>query len=314
MTREYTDNKKTILVTGATGAQGGGVARAILKENKFRVRILTRNANSQKAQMLKRAGAEIAEGDMEDPQSLAKAMKGVYGVFAITSFWEHYAKEYQLGVNLIDAASAANVQHFVMHTLDDYYKLSRGRFSVPQCDIKAALENYVRDSTLPSTFVRTAFYYENFFSMFPLQKGEDNSFYFGFPQGDTRLAMTSAEDVGGVVHTIFEDPAHFTNRVVGVVGEDYTCDEYAAIMSRVLRRNIRYNYVPRDVYASYGFPGAEEMANMFEVQRLFVQDRTGDLMESYRLNPSMQSFEAWVERNKYRFFSFLNSQFQAMVI
>lgn len=314
MTREYTDSRKTILVTGATGAQGGSVARTLLKENKFRVRILTRNAKSQRAQMLKRAGAEVVEGDMEHPESLAKALKSVYGVFAITNFWEHFAKEYQLGVNLADAAKEAGVQHFVMHTLDDYYNLSRGRYSVPQCDIKAALENYVGTTTLPATFIRTAFYYENFFGMFPLQKGEDHSFHFGFPQGDTKLAMTSAEDVGGVVNAVFEDPAQFTGRSIGVVGDDYTCDEYAEIMSRVLKRNIRYNYVPRDVYAAHGFPGAEEMANMFEVQRLFIKERTTDLLESYRINPAMQNFEAWVERNKYRFFSFLNSQFQAMVI
>jgi uncharacterized protein YbjT (DUF2867 family) len=314
MNRTNTENRPVILVTGATGAQGGSVARALLKEDKYRVRIFTRNPNSQKARMLERSGAEIATGDMEDPGSLAKAMNGVWGVFAITNFWEHFAKEFQLGVNIIDAACEAGVSHFVMHSLDDYYTISRGRYSVPHCDIKASLERYARRSGIPSTFVRTAFYYENFFSVFPLQKGEDNSFHFGFPQGDTRLAMTSAEDVGGIVSAIFDQPGQFNGRSVGVVGEDYTCEEYAAIMSRVLRRNIRYNHIPREVYASYGFPGAEELANMFEVQRLFIPERTEDLLESYRLNPSMQGFEAWVERNKYRFFSFFNSQFQAMVI
>lgn len=308
------DERKIILVTGATGAQGGGVAKMLLKESNFRVRVLTRNARSQKAQFLAKTGAEVVEGDLNDRESLAIAMKGVYGVFGVTNFWEHFAKEYQLGVNLVDAAKEAGVGHFVMSTSPDYYEVSRGSFSVPQCDIKASLEKYASASGMPVTFIHAAFYYENFFSQFPLQKGEDNSFHFGFPQGDTRLAMTSVEDVGGVVLSVFEKAAEFFGKIVAVVGEDYTCDEYAAIMSRVLRRNIRYNHIPRDVYAGYGFPGAEEIANMFEVQRLYIPERTADLMESYRLNPSMQNFESWVERNKYRFFSFLNSQFQAMVI
>jgi uncharacterized protein YbjT (DUF2867 family) len=314
MKRDLKDDRKIILVTGATGSQGGSVAKTLLKESGFRVRVLTRNVRSQKAQLLARAGAEVVEGDFDNRSSLAAAMQDVYGVYGVTNFWEHFAKEYQQGVNLVDAAKEAGVQHIVLNTMPDYYQLSRGSFSVPQCDIKAALEHYTVRSGLQATFLHVAFYYENFFSLFPLQKGEDNSFHFGFPQGETRLAMASVEDVGGVALSVFENASAFSGKVVGVVGEDYTCDEYAAIMSQVLRRNIRYNHIPRDVYAAYGFPGAEEIANMFEVQRLFIPERTADLMESYRLNPSMQSFESWVERNKYRFFSFLNSQFQAMVI
>lgn len=309
-----TNNQQTILVTGATGGQGGSVTRALLKENKFRVRILTRNAESQRAKVLKRAGAEVVVGDMDDVESLKRAMKDVYGVFGVTNFWEHFAKEVQHGINLMDAAKESGIQHLVMHTLPDYYRLSKGRYSVPHYDIKASFEEYSRGLGLPATFVHVGFYYENFLSFFPLQKGEDGNFYFGFPQGNTKLAATSVEDVGGVVASVFNNPAEYIGQTVGVAGDDLTGDEYALIMSNVLKKHVYYNHIPRDVYASYGFPGAEELANMFEVQRLFIPERNEWLKQSYQLNLGMQRFENWVAKNKYKFINLFNSQFQAMVI
>ncbi len=309
-----TNNQQTILVIGGTGAQGGSVARALLKENKFRVRILTRNAGAQRAKVLRRAGAEIVVGDLEDMESLKRAMKDVYGVFGVTNFWEHFAKEVQLGINLMDAVKESGIQHLVMHTLPDYYRLSRGRYSVPHYDIKASFEEYSRGLGLPATFLHMGFYYENFLSFFPLQKGEDGNFYFGFPQGNTRLAATSVEDTGGVVAAIFNKPSEYIGRTVGVAGEDINCDEYALIMSNVLKKHVYYNHIPRDVYAAYGFPGAEELANMFEVQRLFIPERNEWLKESRELYPGMQRFEDWVAKNKYKFINHFNSQFQAMVI
>src|SRR6478735_7343876 len=95
--------KKLILVTGATGAQGGSVARALLADEHFSVRILTRNGSSPKALELKAAGAEVAQGDLDDTASLIRAMRGCYGVFGVTNFWEHFDREYQQGKNLIDA-------------------------------------------------------------------------------------------------------------------------------------------------------------------------------------------------------------------
>jgi hypothetical protein len=113
--------------------------------------------------------------------------------------------------------------------------------------------------------------------------------------------MASVEDMGGVVATIFDHPAEYIGRTVGVVGEDRTCEEYAATITKVLQRPVRYNYIPRETYASFGFPGAEELANMFEVQRLYIPERQLDLIESYGLNPNMQTFESWLLKNKHKF-------------
>jgi len=302
----FPGGRPIILVTGATGAQGGSVARALLNTKRYAVRCLTRDTSSDKATELQDAGAELAEGDLNDKDSLLAAMKDCYGVFGLTNFWEHYEREFQQGRNLVDAVRDSGISHFVYSGLPGYLELSSGQFPVPHCDIKAALENYTRSLGLAASFVHIAFYYENFFSFFPPQKREDGCYYFGFPQGDTRLAMASVEDIGPIVAGIFACPEIYLHRTVGVVGEDRSCKEYAAIMSRVLGVTVRYNHIQRDVYSGYGFPGAEELANMFEVQRLYIPRRSQHLMESYCMNPAMQSLEAWLVKNKHRFLQILN--------
>ncbi len=283
------NNKQTILVAGATGAQGGSVARALLASGKFNVRILTRNPRSQNARALENAGAQVAKANLEDRQSLDRAMKDCYGVFGVTDFWEHYGNEFEQG-----------------NTLPDYNKLSAGQLSVPHCDLKAALKEYCKELKLPATFVQLAFYYENFLSFFPLQKQEDGSFSFGFPQGDTKLAMVSVEDLGPLVSTIFDHPREYIGRTVGVVGSDDTCAEYAAQMTEILGKKVRYQYIPRELYIAFGFPGAEELANMFEVQRLYIPERQLDLIESYGLNPQMQNFRTWLAANRSAFLAMMD--------
>jgi uncharacterized protein YbjT (DUF2867 family) len=290
--------KKTILVTGATGAQGGSVAQALLQNGQYDVRILTRRPDSEKAVALHEMGATVYAGDFSDKDSLKAAVDGCYGVFGLTNFWEHYEKEYDLGVNLIDAVAAAGVQHFVLHTLADYNALSGGQFPVPHCDMKAALKRYTKQRGVPATFLEVAFYYENFFTFFPPLPDQFGTYQFGFPQGHTKLAMVSVADVGGIAARIFAEPEAFVGRTIGAVAADATCDDYAATMTRVLGMPVHYNYIPRDLYASFGFPGAVELANRFEVQRLYIPSRQRDLEESYRLNPGMQTFESWLLKNK----------------
>lgn len=290
--------KKIILVTGATGAQGGSVARALLAENKFAVRILTRNALNEKAIALKRVGAEIVEGNMDDIDSLKAAMKDCYGVFGVTSFWEHYEKEFQQGKNLIDAVAQSGIKHFVFSSLPDYHQLSNGKYSVPHCDMKAALQRYTESLQIPSSFVQITFYYENFLYFFPLQNDHNGGYFFGFPQGNTKLASVSVEDYGPVVAAVFNNPAIYMGQTINTTGADKTCEEYAAILGAVLRRNVYFKYIPRDEYAALAFPGAEELANMFEVQRLHIPNREKDLQESKKLNPGIQSFESWVIRSR----------------
>ncbi|HET6762938.1 MAG TPA: NmrA/HSCARG family protein [Longimicrobiaceae bacterium] len=288
------DPRPLILVTGATGAQGGSVARFLLQRGHFAVRALTRNPGSPAAQALAAAGAEVVQGDLGDPASLKAAVAGCYGVFGLTNFWEHFGGELEHGNNLIDAVAAAGVQHFVLSTLPSYHGLSGGELSVPHCDMKAVLESRTRELGLPATFVHVAFYYENFATYFPPQRQEDGSYAFGFPQGDTPLAAVSVEDVGGVVARIFEQRDRFLGQKVGVVGDDLPVAAYAESMSRGTGRRTVYSHVPREVFASYGFPGAEELANMFETQRRFIPQRTADVAISRELHPGVRTFDAWM--------------------
>lgn len=292
--------KQIILVTGATGAQGGSVAKALLEKNQFSVRILTRNPISEKALALQLAGAEIMKGDLNDIESLKQAMKGCYGVFGVTNFWEHYEDEYRLGKTLIDAVSLSNIKHFVFSSMVNYSELSKGTLPVPQYDMKAELQSYAKSLHLPATFVQVSFYYENLLSLFPLQKDYAGNYFFGFPQGDTKLATISVEDYGGIVATVFEYPNEYIGRTFRAVGADNTCKEYASILSDVLQQKVYYKYIPRDEFAALGFPGAEEFANMFEVQRLYIPNRLVDMIESYGLNNNMLSFKTWAIKNKER--------------
>ena len=294
-------DRPIFLVTGATGAQGGSVARHLLAVGKHHVRALTRNPASEAATALAASGAEVVSGDLDRPDSLRAALSGARGVFGVTNFWEHFDKEEQQGRNLIDAVAAAGVEDFIFSALPSPNAVAPGKFDVPHFEIKARLADRVRELGLGATFVHVAFYYENFLSFFPPQRQEDGSYAFGFPQGDTPLASVAAEDLGGVVTAILKDRSAFRDRIVGAVGDELTGTQYAEVMSRVLGRRIVYNYIPREVFAGFGFPGAADLADMFEFNRLHIPTRKADVDESRRLYPAMQGFEAWLEHNKTRF-------------
>lgn len=290
--------KRTILVIGATGAQGGSVARHLLSQGEVVVRCLTRHPDAEKAKALQKAGAEVVEGDLDDRRSLRDAMKGCYGVFGVTNFWEHFDKEYGQGKNLVDAVAKERIAHFVFSTLPYSKKISHGELEVPHFDMKAQLEEYTRELGLKATFVHVAFYFENFLSFFPLQKRDDGAWGFGFPQGDTPLAGVAIDDVGSIVAVLFENPEVYVGRTVGIVGDDLKGSQYAETMTRVLGRRVVYSHIPRDVYASFGFPGADDLANMFEFNRLYIPQRRADMELCQALNPEMQTFETWLKAHK----------------
>ncbi len=299
---------KTILVTGATGAQGGSVARHLLQQGNFKVRCITRNPDSDAALALKAKGAEVVKGDLSDKATLIAAMQGCYGVFGVTNFWEHFGGELQHGLNLIDAVEAANIEHFVFSTLPSAEKLSNGTLSVPHFESKAAMEDYSRSKDTPTTYVHAAFYFENFLSYFPPMIQEDGTYGFGFPQGNTPLAALSIEDLGGVVNTIFNNPSKYIGQLIGAVAEDLEPARYAEIMTKVLGKTIRYNDIPREVFASFGFPGAEDLATQFTCNRLHILERKADQKASHEMYPEIKGFEQWLTENKEQFAPFFQEQ------
>jgi uncharacterized protein YbjT (DUF2867 family) len=293
-----TTERRTILVTGATGAQGGSVVRHLLKRDRYAVRALTRTPGSERARALAKQGVEVVAGDLDDADSLRAGLDGCYGAFGVTNFWEHFDREAQQGRNLVDAVADAGIRHFVFSTLPNVKALTGGEIEVPHFDIKGEMEDYARERGVPATFAQLAFYYENFYVFLKPQRQDDGSYVIGFPQGDTPLAGVAAEDAGGVIAVMFDRPDEFMGRTQYIVGDDIPAAEYAAIMSRVLERRVAYQHIPRDVFAGFGFPGAEDVANMFEFYRTRVPNRRADLERSRELYPAIQDFETWLKRHR----------------
>lgn len=297
---------RTIAVFGATGAQGGSVARFLLDdpEKRFRVRAITRSVSSEKAQALQDAGAEVVCADLDDKESLVVALTGVDGVFGVTNFWEVFAREADQGRNLFDAAAQVGVKQFVWSGLENVREATQGALVVPHFDIKGELEDYGRSKNFESyTIVRLPFYFDNFFAFFPPRLGEDGTYSFGFPLGSTRMAGIAVRDLGGITLPIFINPDAFNGKIIGLAGDELSGDDYASIMSEVTGANVKYNHIPEDVFAAFGFPGAEELANMFKYYRETPPDR--NLAYSRELYPNVQSFRDFATNNAAKFKSVL---------
>lgn len=309
--------KKIIAVVGATGAQGGGLVRAILsdKGGLFAARAITRDVNSAKAKELAKLGAEVVAGDVDDVESLKKAFKGAYGAYCVTFFWAHLSpeKEKANARAMAEAAKYAGIQHAIWSTFEDTRKsvpLSdtrmptlMGSYKVPHFDGKAEADHYFTDLGVPTTFLLTSFYWENliYFGSGP-KKGPDGKLAITLPMGDKKLASIASEDIGKCAYGIFKKGREFIGKTVGVAGEHLTGAQMAAALTKALGQEVRYNDVPPDVYRSFGFPGADEMGNMFQFKRDFQQIYNGarDLTVSRSLNPALQTFDTWLAKNKSR--------------
>jgi len=137
-----------------------------------------------------------------------------------------------------------------------------------------------------------------FFGLGP-KKGSDGTLAITFPMGNSRLAGIASEDIGKCAYGIFKRGKEFVGRTVSIAGEHLTCAQMAAKLSKALGKEIRYNEVTPEVYRSFGFPGADDMGNMFQFYRDFEKEFCGarDLNAARSLNPSMQTFDQWLKKN-----------------
>jgi uncharacterized protein YbjT (DUF2867 family) len=306
-------DKQVIAVVGATGAQGGGLVRAILadKDSRFTARAITRNVNSDKAKALAASGAEVVAANVDDEASLRRAFEGAYGAFCVTFFWDHLSveREQAEAAAMARAAKATGVQHVIWSTLDDTRKFIplddprmptlHGKYKVPHFDGKGEADQYFRDAGVPTTFLLTVFYWDNFiyFGAGP-KAGPDGTLALTMPMGDKKLPSMAAEDIGKCAYGIFQRP-DLIGRTVGIAGGHLTGEQMAAGMSKALGVPVRYTDVPPEVYRSFGFPGADDMGNMFQFKRDFNEyycnSRSIEFARS--LNPALQSYEQWLAAN-----------------
>jgi uncharacterized protein YbjT (DUF2867 family) len=306
-----------ITVLGATGAQGGGLARAILADpaRTFAVRAITRKPEAPAARKLAAAGADVRFGDLDDAASLEPAFAGAHGVFAVTNFWEHFSPERELAQagNIARAAQKAGVRHVIWSTLEDtrqWVPLSdvrmptlMSKYKVPHFDAKGESNRLFTELGVPTTFLLTSFYWENLihFGMGP-KRGPNGKLAFTLPMADKKLPGIAAEDIGRCAYGILKKGPELRGRTIGIAGEHLTGEQMSAELSNALDQEVRYNAVSPETFRALGFPGAEDLGNMFQFKRdfegYFCGARNPDVARS--LNASLQSFRAWINENKRR--------------
>jgi uncharacterized protein YbjT (DUF2867 family) len=309
--------KKIIAVAGATGAQGGGLVRAIMEDSggPFTARALTRDVKSPKARALAELGAEVVEANVDDEASLERAFDGAYGAYCVTFFWDHMSAEREIeeAYAMARAAKKAGLQHVIWSTFedtrdrvplaDDRMPTLQERYKVPHFDGKAEANAAFIELGVPTTFLLTSFYWDNLinFGAGP-KRGADGKLALTYPMGDKRLPGMAAEDIGRCAYGIFKGGREFIGKTVGIAGGHLTGAQMADALGRALGEDVRYDAVSPDAYRAFGFPGADEMGNMFQYKRDFNEEYTGarDLDVSRRLNPRLQTFDQWLERNAER--------------
>lgn len=309
--------KKIIVVLGATGAQGGGLVRAIQKDKngEFTARAVTRDPNSDKAKALKALGAEVVQGDVDSPESLKKAFSGAYGAYCVTFYWAHMVPEKELAEakNMSEAAKDAGLQHIIWSTLEDtrlWVPLESeemptlmGKYKVPHFDAKGESNKFFTNAGLPVTFMAASFYWENmiYFGLNP-KKADDNKFALVLPMGNKKLAGIATEDIGKCAYGVFKKGKEYIGKSIGVAGDHLKVKDMAEKMSKVMGKEIVYNEITPAQFRAFGFPGADDLGNMFQFYADYEEDGLAlrDLKVSRELNPELKNFDTWLKENKDR--------------
>lgn len=307
-------DKKIIAIVGATGAQGGGLARAILADpsSGFAIRALTRNPDSDNARALADMGADVVHADIDSEESITSALQGAYGAFFVTAFWEHFSPdtEKKHARNMANAAKSAGVKHVIWSSLEDtraFLPVDNDRmptlmdvYNVPHFDAKGEANAYFTEAGIPTTILNTAFYWDNFihFGLGP-QRGEDGSLVLGMPMADKRLPGISVDDIGKAAYGIFKAGDEYIGKTVSIAGEHLTGVDMAAGMAEVVGEPVTYFPVPHDMFRSFDFPGAEDMGNMFQFKVEFEEQYVGarNLDVARKLNPELKSYKQWLAEN-----------------
>ncbi len=282
--------QRLILVTGATGNQGGAIARHLLQRGNFKVRAFVRDPNKPAAQALQQAGAELVIGEFSDRASLDRALQGASGVFSVQNFQDGLSAEIRQGKAVADAASSAGIQHFVYSSVGS----AERNTGIPHFDSKFQVEEYIRALAkplpgrigLPYTILRPVFFFYNYNAMRPMIENGT------LPQPlspETKLQQLSEEDYGEMVAEVFDRPADFMNREIEVASVDMTMKEIAAAFSRVLGKTVEYQQIPFEAFEQQA---GEEVTIMF---RWFENvGYAADLAQLKRDFPAPTDFESYL--------------------
>ncbi|XP_054570655.1 nmrA-like family domain-containing protein 1 isoform X4 [Eptesicus fuscus] len=332
-------DKKVVVVFGATGAQGGSVARTLLEDGTFRVRAVTRDPGQKAAKELRLQGAEIVQGDQDDEASMKLALTGAHATFIVTNYWENCSQEQEVkqGKLLANLAKRLGLHYVVYSGLENIKKLTAGRLAAGHFDGKGEVEEYFRDIGVPMTSVRLPCYFENLLSYFLPQKAPDGKSYLliwqlvilwarsasacqaflsaelvfgepthrfphekcrtwpGLPMGDLPMDGMSVTDLGPVVLSLLKMPEEYIGQNLGLSTCRHTAEEYAALLSKHTGKTVHDAKTTPEDYEKLGFPGAQDLANMFRFYAL-KPDRNIEL--TLRLNPKARTLDQWLEQHK----------------
>jgi uncharacterized protein YbjT (DUF2867 family) len=316
-------DKKIIAVVGATGAQGGGLARAILDDpnGPFTLRALTRHTDSPRARELAARGAEVVEAARDDEASVRRAFDGAYGAFVVTNFWAQLTPEQEAARSRAQmeldqaeiaarAARATGLKHVVWSTLEDtrpfFAHLGSnpptllGKYKVPHLDCKGEANTFFVQHGVPTTFLETTTYYENFVRGWGVKRDPNGELVLTTPLGDSVLALVGAEDIGRTAHGIFLAGVRFISRKVSLAGAFASGDELAALFTKVLGVKVVYRPITIEQMRAAGFPQAQEVATTYEwrtgAAASFIGNRDISLIR--QINPRLKSLEEWLTEHE----------------
>ena len=273
---------KLILVTGATGHQGGAALRQ-LRDRGFPVRALARDPDQPKARALTGPGVEIARGDMEDPASLSRALDGAYGAYSVQN--SHQAGiegEIRQGINVADAAKRSDISQFVYSSVGS----ADQRTGIPHFESKFRIEEHIRATGMHFTIVRPVYFMENWLGM----RQTIESGTLSLPLNpDARLQMIAVQDIGGVVAAAFEHPGKWQGRAFDLAGDELSMAELAQVFTRASGREVRYVQVPWDEFEKQVGPDLTLMYRWFQEVGYHV-----DISAVRKEYHGLTTFEQWI--------------------
>ena len=319
---------RIIAIIGATGQQGGGLARAILADpgTRFAARALTRNPGSEGARALAALGADVVEADLDDEASLRAAFDGAYGAYVVTDYFaasvpdmpalssqeagqNRARRELAQAANAARAARETGLRHVIWSTADDTrphfnrtgssIPCMEGGFATPHLDAKAEANAFFTELRVPTTFLQAAYYYESLTGG-ALARNPQGDLVLSLPLGDCRLALIGAEDIGRTALAILRHPDDFIGRKVSAAGAHASGEELAAMISEVVGEKVHYRPFTWEQFRSLPFPTAVTAANAFQYFAETQEDLLSryDLNESRRINPQMTSLDEWLRAHR----------------
>lgn len=282
--------QRTVLITGATGKQGGAAARHLLRTD-FKVRALTRDPSKPAAKELEKAGAEVVQGNLNDRSSLEDAANGVYGVFSVQNFWETgYDQEVAQGKRMADVAKDVGVKHFVYSSVGS----ADQNTGISHFDSKAEVEEHVRSLDMPYTILRPVWFMNNWES--DQMKGMVLSGTLAQPLSpDTTLQQIAVDDIGVFAAMAFRNPDKWIGRELDIAGDEGTMTQLAADFSKITGIKVEYQQVPWDDFRQQAGDEYADMYRWFEDVGYHA-----DIERLRKEHSALQRFDAYLAANGWR--------------